>query len=256
MRLSQSSVKDLEKESTCPTRWKAQWIDKLITSQSTEAQQKGKYFEQLVLGKGAIENEAVDDLPRLKNGNKSVDQIRIEEQAELAKDMLFNTESEHYLGFKVKDVQVRLKHENYPIVLDVLAVDKDGVDIDIDLKLTKDVTQTFGDYGWGNHESLDYLQQVHYHNIYKKIYNKESRSMLLVFDYSKNRRVKSIELDITDKAIDESEYRFEAAKEVVTYYNENGWKYNASESECSDCPLNCEFKFGNKPIIEEFKILI
>lgn len=256
MKLSQTSVKDLENESTCPVRWKAQWIEGKITSPSTDAMTKGKYFEQLVLGSGAIDGEIVEDLPRLKNGDKSVDQIRIEEQAELCKEMLFNKESEHYLGFKVKDVQVRFDSGDRPIVLDILAEDETGMDVDLDLKLTKDVTQTYGKFGWGNIEHLDYLQQVHYHNVFKEVTGKDIRSILLVFDYSPNKGVKLIELDVTDAALDEAQIRFEAVEEVVDHYNKHGWIHLPSLKECEGCPLKCDKRFGLKPSILKFKVTV
>ena len=86
---TQTSVKDLEKEETCPTRWKAQWLDGLIPFKTNEDLDKGNYFEGVALGSGATD-KVVSDLPRLKTGEKSVDQQRIEAQAARCKRILFD----------------------------------------------------------------------------------------------------------------------------------------------------------------------
>lgn len=241
VKLSQSAVKDLENDKTCPTRWKAQWIDKSIVSPTTKAILYGKYFEQQCIGASAREDEEKAIIPLLKNGNKSVDHQRIDEQVGTF-HRLFDPKDELYLGYTIIEVQHRLDNGKYSGVMDIWAIEEaSGLHVDIDLKLTKDLEQTYGDYAWGNLDKRDYLQQSHYHRLFKELNGvDELKSILLVFDYSPEKRIKEITLDITDVAIEETELRFNAAEEVVDIYNTKSWPFLPSKGECENCPLVCD----------------
>lgn len=251
---SQSALKDLEKEETCPFRWKAQWIDKLIPNVSNEDLDRGKYFEQLLLGRGAIAGDIINDLPRLDNGTKSTDQFRIEAQAERGKRILFDPSDPEFLGFDIVNSQLDLISGDEKGTADIVAVDVESHVWLIDVKLTKDLTNTRTIYGWGNDISkMDLLQLVHYQKLYSDMFPESNPKIgLLIFDYSTAKRVKFVEIEVTKDKLVERYNRFLIAKEAVTLYNKNGWIKTPNEKECDKCPLSCrDRKPSGKVIIEK-----
>ena len=251
---SQTAVKDLEKEETCPVRWKNQWLDRAIPFQSSEDLDKGKYFEQLLLGASSKKEEVIDDLPRLASGTKSTDQIRIEQQAERGKRLLFNKQDPEYLGFVDITSQVSLFNEEEKTsgVLDIVCKDSYETHWIIDLKLTKDLTNNRTEYGWGNNpEDMDLMQLVHYSELYIHNFNIVPKIGVLIFDYSPKKRVKFIELEISKNKILEKIERFNAAKEAVSLYGKLGWSYLPSVKECGNCPLLCSSRKIESPIVKQ-----
>lgn len=248
---SQTSIKDLERDETCPFRWKSQWVDKLIPFKKSEDLDKGKYFEYLALGKGAIAGEDVTDLIRLKNGDKSADQIRIEAQAERFKRLFEPTDPE-YLGLKIVKLQPKLVVGNRNGTLDFVAEDEDDYPWVIDLKLTKDLTSDRTKYGWGNDwENLDLLQQVHYEDLFEKEYGVRPRTGLLVFDYTPNKRVEFGEIIISDSKRISKEVRFTSAEEAFNLYEKKGWIRIPELKECENCPLPCELRLQGSKVIKK-----
>ncbi len=248
---SQTAVKDLEKEETCPTRWKAQWLDRSIPSISNEDMDRGKYFEQLLLGHSANEKDIITDLPRLDNGTKSTDQIRIEAQAERGKRILSNPNDPEYLGFGIVSTQLRVTHEDESGVIDIEATDGKN-DWVIDVKLTRDLTNTRTIYGWGNDLStMDLVQLAHYSNLYEISTGRKPRVGFLIFDYSAKKRIKFSEILLSETRIRERLDRFNMAKEVVKLYETKGWVKTPSIGECEKCNIGCSLREYPSKIIKE-----
>lgn len=247
--LSQTALKDLEKEETCPDRWRAQWIDKEISFPSNEDMDKGKYFEYLAIGAGAVSGEDVTDLPRLQNGRKSIDQVRIEEQAARFKRFIDKQDPE-FQGFELGETQIELKIGNRKGTIDFETIEvADGSRWINDLKLTKDLTSTRSQYGWGHPwKDLDLVQMVHYSDLYEEKTGIKPRIGLWVFDYSPELRIKFGEIKVSQKARNAKELRFSAAEEVIELYKINGWIKQPSEYECRRCTLNCSVRFKPGPI--------
>jgi CRISPR/Cas system-associated exonuclease Cas4 (RecB family) len=249
---SQTALKDLEREETCPTRWKAQWLDRAFPSISNENMDRGKYFEQILFGYSANKDEKVSDLPRLDNGTKSTDQLRIEAQAERGKRILFDKQDPEYLGFNVISTQLALKFEDEAGTADIVASDKDGNIWILDVKLTKDLTNTRTEYGWGNDLSqMDLLQLVHYAQLYEKIYGTKVNIAYLIFDYASAKRIKFAEIRISQSRFSERTTRFTAAKNVIKQYSERGWTFAPSSKECENCFLSCPKRKEASKIIKE-----
>jgi hypothetical protein len=257
--LTQTSTKDLEAESTCPTRWKGQWLDKVISFPSNEDMDKGKYFEWLCLGGGAISGEDVTDLPRTSFGKKTADQLRIEQQAERFKRMFIPGDSE-FCGQEIIDTQVELRDDKnkHKGTLDFVTKDVTTHQIWVnDLKLTSDVTSTRSKYGWGNPwDQMDMLQMVHYRDLYANhLGTPHLKTALWVFDYTKYMRCKIGEIKISEKAKHAKDIRMSSAFEVIDLYEKNGWATVASEEECRRCPLSCVDRWKSPPV-ERFTINI
>jgi hypothetical protein len=245
--LTQTALKDLEKDTTCPDRWRGLWLDKELTFPSNEDMDKGKYFEWICLGGGAVTGQDVTDLPRTGQGKKTVDQIRIEEQAERFRQ-LFDPLHIDFQGHVITDSQMELKVGNRKGTIDFETHCDDQVWIN-DLKLTRDATSTRSVYGWGHDWSeLDLVQLVHYADLYYDTHGIRPKIGLWVFDYSPDKLVRFGEVVVSKKAIEKKELRFQTAFEVIELYKHNGWTKLPSDTECKGCKLNCQFRHKEAPI--------
>ena len=254
--LTQTALKDLEKDTTCPDRWRALWLDKEISFPSNEDMDKGKYFEWLCLGGGAITGEDVTDLPRTTTGRKSIEQIRIEEQAARFQQ-LFDPSNIDFQGFEITRSQIEMKVKDRKGTIDFECKDVKTEELWInDLKLTRDAESTRSQYGWGhNWLDLDLVQLVHYAALYEQSFGIRPRCAIWVFDYSPSKLVKFGEVVISDKAREKKELRFETAFEVIDLYKQRGWTKIPSENECKNCKLSCPVRFQQPPITK-FKVNI
>ena len=245
--LSQTSLKDFE--SGCGRKWYHKWILKEIPFYSNEMMNKGKYFEYLCVGGSAKEDDLVVDLPRKKNGDKYIDQVRIEEHASYFTDHLFNPSSDKYLGFSIEDVQIPLfnKDRTERGVLDIECSDKNKYPVIIDLKLTKDLTSTHHPMSWGHPEDqLDTTQAVNYQFLGKERYGVIPRFIYLVFDLSPQLRRKKFEVVSTQESFHDLQGRKDNLWEALDNNNFQ-WKEQPSKQDCEYCPLSCEFR------VKEFK---
>jgi len=244
---TQSAIKDLEKPETCPSRWKAQWVDRLFRSPTSEAAAYGNYFEYLCIGANA-KGEVTTDLPRNKDGTKTATQKRIEQQAELFKQM-FNPESPSYLGYDIADTQVKLVGEIEGIPIEGTA-DITGATVLTDLKLTEDIENTRTQYGWGHPvENLDLLQQVLYAELFRQQLGIVPKVNLLVFEHGTQMRVKIINLEISEDSLVSCKARIVAAQRVLDHYNDKGWVYDPSKKECEGCKVqDCPVRFRQQRI--------
>jgi hypothetical protein len=250
--LTQTSLKDLERQETCPWRWKEQWLEGTIPFKSNEMMDKGKYFEQLILGSGAISGDEVNDLPRLKNGEKSAEHLRIDAQAERCKRMLFDEKDPEYLGFSVIATQLEVKVGNRKGTYDIHAWDQESWDWVIDLKLTSDLTSDRTQYGWGNDwASLDLVQITHYQDLFLQKFGKRPRMGLLVMDYSTQKRAMFGEICISENKLREKENRFKMAENVIDLYKTNGWVKIPNVKECEACPLKCDMRIDESKLIKK-----
>lgn len=205
---------------------------------------RGKYFEFLCIGGSAISNDEVTDLPRLKNGEKSLAQKRIEEQVLVFNELFIDEGSDRYLGHKIIDTQVDVRYEGRKGTIDFVTKDKSDNIWLFDLKLTADAESTRSQYGWGhNWDDLDLVQLVHYADLYYQNKGIRPKVALAVFDYSPRKAFKINEVVINEEAKNSKELRFSTAANVIAQYKEKGWTKCASETECAKCPLICDKRF-------------
>lgn len=249
---SQTALKDIENVETCQFRWKSQWMDKSFTSPSSEDTDRGKYFEQLLLGSSASSQDRITDLPRLTTGAKSTDQLRIEAQAERGKRILFDPNDSEYLGFRIVSTQLPLRVESRQGVLDIVAHDTENNVWVIDVKLTKDLTNTRTVYGWGNDmRTMDLIQFPHYRDLYAQSMGDVPKMGVLIFDYSPEKRIKFVEIVCSQDKLDEKDARFLGAQEVIDLYEKRGWIKTPSERECDRCPLTCSQRKLKSKLIKD-----
>jgi len=229
----------------------------------TESMKNGIFFETICLGK-SNNDESITDLPRKRNGEKKVDQIRIEEQAFLFKQKLIEYGMMLVPGTdEYKNVQVHgcVKHEmagfgDIDVFIEGTADMITPIEYQLykydaavgDLKLTIDRNSTYGYYSWGKPEHMDHIQAF----VYSYLFNLPF--FYWVFDYnSKDRGEKIIFVNTNTEHPDtlkanEARIRFKemfqsirtVAAEIITAYAKN-WPTSPEYNRCKSCPvLNCK----------------
>ena len=238
----------MEKTNVCPVRWKSQWLERRWVFEPSEAMLKGMYFEYLAIG-GGVGDEDVTDLPRKRGGAKSADQVRIEEQAEIIKNSLYNDKCPYFLGFEVVDTQTHVEDEKSKGFIDVLAKNLNTGNLAIiDLKLTRDFHMVKPPYSYGDMASMDMIQLALYKYLYDKEHGTDVETYILVADYSTKKNRKLVKVDVSDEKIQEVLDRLKQGYDVIDLYQEHGWTYDPSEWECKDCPLRCDHRYEKKVI--------
>jgi hypothetical protein len=289
--ISQSLIRRLffkqEEKDVCPRQIYEVMILKIVDQEPTPPMLKGKFFETLCLGSGRG-GEKIEDLPRKKLttvqerdnrilisegkspmiGEKTIDQIRIEDQAERFKILSQNRQM-----FVDKDhgtntqIPLMLRWEKDQSVLITMELDifptpiilKEELELAIvDLKLTGDINSTFGEYCYGIPDELDPIQSQMYHygvrnidpelnphteellseSLRIMINGNKIKFVLWVFNYKKTQ--------LEDKLI---EFRWDKSKEaelhetirktkaLLEMHDEMGWPTDPSYKKCKHCPL-------------------
>jgi PD-(D/E)XK nuclease superfamily len=256
IKISQSLIKAFT-EDACPAMLKAVYIDKTIKITPGPYMVMGSYFEHLCLGAGHAHDDInVIDLPRLKSGEKSVNQQRIEAQALLFKQIC-------------EDRPIKIERMQFTLTLELDktyhlegTVDFEGY-IDgnaeialFDLKLTSSIYRehTYGGLGpwsWKHPYNMDWTQAFMYSMLYKELHGVEVRFYYLVFDYKPDAEYLIIRKKVERMHIMELNENIRKTIERIEFYNSSEWNYNASYKNCIQCPLKeeCPAKTLQKPIV-------
>lgn len=254
----------------CPKYIKEVIIDKKYDL-SGDAIQKGLYFENIAIGKGAYGREVMD-LPRKKNGEKRIDQIRIEKQAKTFKSLC----KDYGIILTEETVQVKISKQLAPNILlsgnldicpaTVRHPEKGHIMCIIDLKLTKNLQNTFSEFAWMPFENHDDTQgQIYLYlvedldldlnpHLPKEVFEvvqkrgKEMSFFYWVFDFYEG-VVKGTFKPLTNQIfeIEKSDIKRRELMEtlrktylLIEYHNKNGW--NPVEGGCEKCPVRtCDF---------------
>lgn len=277
--ISQSIIKEFlthgEKREYCPLRAYSHLMVK-THNVTTASQEKGNFFETLCIGSG-YDGKETNDLPRKKNGDKTTDQLRIEEQhlrfkalADQYKVVVVpgvNTQSTIYKRFD-DEVILEAHMDIYPVTVQLFPDEEPEYAI-IDTKLTSDLKSSFGMFNWNNAASMDHIQAYMYmecatdidmalndemdNNLEEFIKNTNLERMLSitptfmywVFDYSPRKNVKIIRVsyDATKKA--ELYQSIRTSKEIIQKHNrlDNWSDVCPSKENCSYCACDCAFRF-------------
>jgi len=265
----------VEKE-YCKRKAYEQYITGSIDVHS-DAMDKGSFFETICIG-GGVNGKTVDDLPRKKNGDKTIDQVRIEEQKMhfeiIAKNTNmviipnFNTQVTIQKHFPGEDIILQGTLDIFPVT--VTTKKRGSLLSVVDLKLTSDIyaDTRFSYNSWSEPGSLDNTQAYMYHELVRDIdpelnphvidiINKagikdydliDKHFFYFVFDYSPRLNKKSIEViyDNTRRA-----ELFESVKAtrnlIVSNTNNDRWEdVTPSRYNCASCPLECAYRFATE----------
>ena len=267
----------------CPARVYGTYIKPTLDISSSESMIDGQFFETMCIG-STRDGHRVIDLPRkalskrqiqenmvewekglapIHWGEKTVDQIRIEQQVLIFKQKVkkymmviedFNTQTE--LRLKVSDDFVLTCH---PDIFPTPVMTKDGlIPACIDLKLTKDIDNTFGDFCWGDPERMDNTQGIGYQYIIKHLNEKDNEHLadlltpqllsmcnnskvtfrFWVFGYG-NKSMRDKFVPVPYGKMEEVEFneRLRKTMRLVGNYETYGWNTNPKHALCHDCPL-------------------
>ena len=223
----------------------------------TDAMNAGSYFETKCIGGGAGGSKVLT-MPPGRGGKISVAQKRIDGQ--VAQFKMLVDEYGMILSDDGSNIQVKgMKHFQQNEWLDVevfITGEADfispignyrGKSFDntiIDLKLTKDLTSTYGPFAWGNLEFINTQQGTMYHLIFDLPF------AFWLFDYKpKGPENKLIfvnhDVNHSNPAVaNKAKYRLSSTKEVIRKTaNEichnfiKGWEANPKSELCRGCPV-------------------
>lgn len=271
----------------CPSRVMNTFISPVVRDVSSESMLYGQFFESLCIGR-TRDGICVDDLPRKKlpkkleeendailqstdglilhKGEKTVDQLRIEQQAlvfkQLSKKYMmmvedFNTQTE---------IRMILNSEfglqGHPDIFPTPILTKKGLKmVGVDLKLTIDTSTEFGDFCWGRPELMDNTQGWIYKHIIKNIKaedNPHLSDVLIesvismchadevnfyywVFGYSpKSLNNKFVPVKYDKFAEQETKELIRKTMSIIEMQDKLGWATKPSYKVCNDCPLKKE----------------
>jgi len=267
----------------CPKRVYHTTVKRDYPENESEAMRSGQFFETKCIG-STRDGVRVIDLPRkelskkqkkeneiewekglapIHYGEKTIDQIRIEDQVMVFKQKVkkymmvidsFNTQVE--LRYKLNDQFTLVGH---PDIFPTPVMTNSGLKVFcIDLKLTKDIDNTFGDFCWGEPERMDNTQGLIYQFLIKSLNENDNPhlSELLtkpllsmcnnglvefrywVFGYG-NRSMRDKFVPVRYDKMDDVEIkeRIRRTVRIVDGYETYGWKTNPKHSLCHDCPL-------------------
>jgi len=231
---------DFEMIPRCPFFIYTCYIAKTHDTVQTEAMRKGNYFEYLCLGKNA-KGKTIIDLPRKINGNKTIDQERIEQQS-----IRFLQLCQSY-GIDVNNIP---KQVYYKIPYDddkceiyltgttdfetpvLLPKQRNPTDCIVDLKLTQSLSKSFGDYNWNETGYMDLVQADMYTYLTKKQF------LYWIFDYAPQPSDTIIIHQYSDYI---ESWLLERINKVIAeliFDMNNGWKAEGSYEVCKNCPHN------------------
>jgi len=196
-KISQSLIKKFlrhgEEKPICPKNIYYTEIEPIEERVPTRPMLDGSYFETLTLGGGRGGHKTLD-LPRKKlttkqerdnrvlvekgeeplQGAKMISQIRIEEQAERfnilrAQRQIMLTEYNTQVPI-VKEWQEGVFIRGELDIFPTPVLGREGLQMAIiDLKLTGDIDNEFGDYSWGSPDRMDHIQPQMYHYLVRDI---------------------------------------------------------------------------------------
>ena len=243
----------------CPKQIYRTTIKKDLDFQSL-AMKQGALFETLCLGSG-IKGKVTEDLPRLRNGERTAAHKRILAQALTFKKLCHD----HQIIITKENTQVEITKKLGDGVflrgtLDIfpvsLLLDEGFVLGILDLKLAKSVSNTWGEYCWGIPENLDTIQGILYYYLiqdvdfdlnphldtplFRKVirHAKNARFLYWIFEHSSSMR--NVFIPIEQDAIAQAEMVETLRKtyKLVQHYNKLGWdKTNSNPTACKNCPL-------------------
>ena len=247
--LSQSTVKSFE-VAGCYRRWQAEYTGEVQRFVS-DPMKKGSFFEYLCLGGGSGKSEDVLDLERLRNGNKSAEQLRIEKQAEKFKQM-FDPDHELWNGWYIQDKQIHLQHKEIEGTID-FTINNQEFRL-ADLKLTADLDTEYG--YWSNPKELDFLQAATYTYLWSQNFSFIDKFDYWIYDYSTKMNVLNVEVTVSDEATDQMLKRFEATDSTILEYNLlDEYPKIPSIANCRYCKVSCDKRL-NKANYNQIQIVI
>lgn len=257
-KLSQTVLKKVE-SGLCPKRIEAEYINHTHKEEPTENWKKGWFFEEMCIGSTA-KDQPPTELTKKKNGEPYIDEIRIIEQAKRF-DLLFDKTSDYYLGYNILESQVNLEYEGETGVVDFVAERSDDDLIYLfDIKLTADIDSEMNKYAWSNTniKNLDLIQAVNYTYLFSQVNSipvELIKFVYIVFDYTKDMKIKLIKCSIDEGDIEMRNLRFSEGWRIITQMNIDGFPAIPSFKSCFSCPIKeCSVRIKTEIPVESITV--
>lgn len=234
-RINQSMIKKVTEE-TCPKKFKLYFIDKVHKNAATVPMIRGQYFEFHTLGSLA-QDGSTPVLELLKNGEKPVSHVRIDEQIQNFNQMVIDQ------GIEIAETDIKLEAEitlldgRIVTVYGTLdAVFKTFLEKEIvDTKLTGDVTNTFSAFGWGNWEIMDKLQSHMYQYLYKENTGEELDFTFHVYDYKPVPGYEEFRVPYDEANFVSLQHRVDETVNQIDEMEKDGFPTLGSPDQCKEC---------------------
>ena len=239
--LSQSIIKRLDDDTLCPRYYYLYYLAEQYKEPTSESMVKGQRFEYLAVGSKNREGH-IPEIPKLKNGSKSTDELRIEQQAEVFKQVLPHYNMQLLLPEGQDNPSVTLSYEHGKQVLltgiyDAL-VSWNGVPAILDLKLTASLVSRWGPNGkagWGDYFNMDHLQAYLYIYLAERIFKRKMKFVYAVFEYGPDPKFKFIEIKDNSMRRDEMLRRVEDARDKVRAWEAANFPRQGHYQQCAKC---------------------
>tara|TARA_R110000868_G_scaffold407972_1_gene690020 strand:+ start:10153 stop:10986 length:834 start_codon:yes stop_codon:yes gene_type:complete len=258
LRLNQTIIKALSnfnmaEPSFCPSQVRqCNFSDSPCESIPTDAMRKGIVFETLALDLPESERSTI---PLLKNGNVSADYERVIKQAAKFKEM----KKEHEIMIYERQQLIEVPYSDEITIfgtLDFVSTFRENETTFhpkaiVDLKLTGNVFNTFGDFSWAFPFNMDHTQAFMYTMLYKMAFNEDLPFFYMVYDYSPSMNMKIFKKKVGSMEIAQLHESIRKSVEKIRYFDENGWIEIPEYKRCQTCPVNSTCaSFTNKQKIE------
>lgn len=241
MNISKSLIgafEEVEMQKRCGLQFLATNIMKTLKLPTSDAANKGKYFEYLVTG-AKNRDGSIPEPETIQSGKLNADYQRITEHAEYCKKMLKAKKIE--IIEIDKTLESKYKNTNIKGVLDILGNYKDKETI-FDLKMSGLIGNKWEKWGW--HEDTVIQYQKIQPRIYKWLAWKIFKIVnipfyYLIFSPKKldvllwNMNYRSEEMFFED--MKELEGKFTYVNSMINYYNTTGWEATNDFQNCLGC---------------------
>lgn len=239
--LSQSLMKKLDQDYLCPRYYYLYHQSGQYKEPSSEAMVKGQRFEWLAVGSKNREGD-IPEIPKLKNGSKGTDELRIEGQAEVFKQVLPHYNMQLLLPEGQDNPSVALNYEFGEDVLltgifDAL-ISWNGAPAIMDLKLTASLVSRWGPNGkpgWGDYFNMDHLQAYLYIYLAEKIFKRKMRFVYALFEYGPDPKFKFIEIKDSSMRRAEMLHRIADARDKLLAFAEQDYPRQGHYLQCVKC---------------------
>lgn len=241
MSINQSLIKRMSKN-YCPKKVRAE-LDGTFKRVASEAMIKGQYFEYLLFGTKNREGQ-IPVMELKKNGEKKIDQIRIESQVKkfpeiLKKNGIVIYGTDRTFRYRMFDTDTHGTWDAYGLMR--------RRPIIVDIKLTQNIDNDFGDFCWGDFESMDKIQAYKYMEAGRRMDRLQYDFLFMVFDYAPVPKHRLYFVEYTPNTAIQVQERIEETKAKIQYHDHHGWEPVGYADECRECPfmIDCP-KFTTK----------
>lgn len=254
--INQSLVKSSEKETFCPKKYLETEILGNFKREPSLAMIQGQYFEYLATGALNREGE-VAEIPFTQKAKKTTAQVRIEWQAQKFTENLAKND------IQIVSVGGLLKFHLYKEFLTTGIEDTEvlykGLPYILDIKLTGDINNDYGDFCWGAFGKMDKLQAYTY--VLLKYHMTGIRYGFLYYVADHKKKPESVLLEVENPLENHMEVyrRFRQTYFRMVRFEKQGYPEVPSK-DCKSCPVtSCKFNGKEhqfkKSIINESEVL-